>query len=179
MQHGRRVSLLGATGSVFSRLTVSLPAVAMLATVAVSPAGLVPSTFQLASSGRVASSVVARRLPSTPGQVLVGETTPKITIISDGLVVQNGRVLPTLACTRATCAGSLLLIDRQRGKPHYELGASSHRLAANTTEVVVLRLDHQGLLTVAMARPGMLPVLLVATLAETGKGTQRLENVAT
>jgi hypothetical protein len=111
----------------------------------------------------------------TPGAVV----RPKIAIVSDYLVVRDRRVDVELSCTRARCAGSLLLIDRQRHWPHYELGSVGYRLAAGTAAVVVVHLNHQGVVAVARARGGTFPATAVATLNLIGTGDSRVVALAT
>ena len=167
-----------ATRSGVASFAASFPALALVATATISPAGP-----WLAAAPRVgahrASVVLLVPRPSlardrTPG----GAVHPRIAIVSDYLVVRNRRVAVELRCTEARCAGSLLLIDRQRSRPHYELGSTGYRLAAGTVAVVVVSLNHQGLVAVARAHGGTFPTTAVATLNVIGTGDSRVVTLA-
>ena len=168
-----------ATRSGVARLVASFPALALVAAATITPAGPHHATTPQVEAHRAAVLLLAPRLSVARDRTSGAVVRPKIAIVSDYLVVRDRRVDVELSCTRARCAGSLLLIDRQRHWPHYELGSVGYRLAAGTTAVVVVRLNHQGVVAVARARGATFPATAVATLNLIGTGDSRVVTLAT
>jgi hypothetical protein len=167
-----------ATRSGVARFAASFPALALVATATITPAGLHGATAPQVDAHRARVVLLAPRLSIARDRTPGGAVRPRIAIVSDYLVVRDRRVDVELRCTDARCAGSLLLIDRQKGRPHYELGSAGYRLAADTAAVVVVHLNHQGLVAVARARGGTFPATAVATLNLIGTGDSRVVTLA-
>ena len=178
MPSGRRIPRHWATRSGVVRFAASFPALALVATATITPAGLCHATARPAEAHRAGVVLAAPRFSIARDRTPGGGVRPRIAIVSDYLVVRDRRVDVKLRCTDARCAGSLLLVDGQKGRPHYELGSEGYRLAAGTAAVVVVRLNHQGLLAVARARRGTFPATLVATLNVIGTGDSRVVTLA-